>query len=329
MPAATQRLVHFLFPPVAETVEELVVNQVVDVEGHLAHPGRLLIALQQSISPSDVSLVLVGKFLLNPEERDSIIQTLAVDICLEFIVQLGDLASSFEGHGINDLEGLCISIARLVDKEPYLKWSQSRNDVFRLRAEDVAIRAINKIIQGIDQKHSEKIAQLIIEDGHSLSLAAALLRQSYFSDNQRTDKQLVAPVASKARLVEKFAVNVLASATNNMLWATSSPGSVLWILGLAEPSYCRKVFAAIKSNDPTLDSFALEFVKHSFDSHKGQTYALPKEAKQLVAYCPLAQVRKHAMQRVSDPSLENPARAAWRSVVEDKCLYGKDGTEQD
>jgi KAP family P-loop domain len=319
MPAATRRVVHFLFPQVAKADDEFIINRVLDTEGHLAHPNRLMVALQLSVSPSDVSMVHARKYLSHPERREEIVRSLTPENCLEFMEKLGDLAGSLEGQGISDLEGLCMSIARLADTEPYPTRSEHRDGAFAHRSEDVARRAITGI--------GERIAHIVIEDEQSLCLAADLVAGSFLADKDDRESPLTASRTNQAGLLQTFAKNVLGAAKMNRLLSTSNPGFVLWILARSIPDECGKVFAAMKDVDPTLDGFALQFLRHSFDSSNGQAYALPKEIDRLMAYCPLDEFRKHAQLRLSDPSLIYPARAAWRSVVEAKTLYGRDGSE--
>jgi hypothetical protein len=127
--------------------------------------------------------------------------------------------------------------------------------------------------------------------------------------------------------MRKFAENVLAASRKDVLLNVSNPSYILWILSRVDSGACGAVFSAMKTVQPTLDGFAVEILKDSFDSTNGQTYAVPKERDRLEAYCPLEALRKHAQQRIGDPTLMYPARAAWRSVVEEKHLYGVDGTE--
>lgn len=327
MPAATRRVVHFLFPLVAKAEDEFSFNSVVEVEGHIGHPTRLLVALQLSASPYEVSLVLARRYLTQPEERATIGQSLSVENCVDFIEQLGDLARLLEGQSIANLEQLCISMARLVDSEPYLTRSKHREGTFTLSAARVAINAISEIVRAVEPKHSAEVSKLLIEDECGLTLAAQLIAMSYFSKKDDHDNQLIAASDNKPHLIKKFADNVLQAAENNGLMNTSDTGTVLWVLSRAYPVQCKMVFAAMKSADPTLDGFALEFLKHSFDSHKGQTYALPQEIDRLEVFCPIDVFREHAEGRMLDTLISYPAKAAWLSVLQGKTLYGKDGTE--
>ena len=82
----------------------------------------------------------------------------------------------------------------------------------------------------------------------------------------------------------------------------------------------------MKDSDPTLDAFALAILKHSFDSHKGQTYGLHDNRNAINAYCSIDELKRHASERLSDNELTFPARAAWQAVVDEKIYYGVDGS---
>ena len=79
------------------------------------------------------------------------------------------------------------------------------------------------------------------------------------------------------------------------------------------PASCNTVFSAIKEQDPTLDSFVLVFLGHSFDSTKGQAYSLLREIAVLDAYLSVEELCAQADLRLADGQVTYPLRAAWRS----------------
>ncbi len=107
----------------------------------------------------------------------------------------------------------------------------------------------------------------------------------------------------------------------------NNPGFILWTLARSVPTDCPAIYAAVKAVQPSLDNFALEFLRNSWDSTNGQTYSLPRDESLHSVYCPLDDFKAHAASRLEDESLRNPAKAAWRSVVEGRNLYGVDGSE--
>jgi hypothetical protein len=46
----------------------------------------------------------------------------------------------------------------------------------------------------------------------------------------------------------------------------------------------------------------------------------------MLAFCPLDDFKAHAKERLLDPDVEYPVRAAWQSVIDGKVLYGVDGS---
>jgi predicted KAP-like P-loop ATPase len=151
MPVAVRKMVHFLFPLMARVNDEFVFSRrVTDIEGHLAAPARLLVAIQQSVSATDVSLVRARRFLFHSEQREEIALSLTVQNCLEFMVSLGDVVESIQGKGISDLNGLRQSIARLADAAPFPLRSKERSGPFALPVEKVAMRAVDLLVKSID-----------------------------------------------------------------------------------------------------------------------------------------------------------------------------------
>ena len=326
MPSAVRQIVHYLFPQTAKTEGGFALDRIVDIDGHIGDPTRLFVALQLSVSPADVSLVLARKYLFHPEHRNEITQTLTTQNCLEFMESLGDLASSLEGNEIGDLDALCLSIARLADTDPCPTRARDRTGFFSLPIENVAVRAISELVKAVDKRRGPEIAASLIEDEQSLTVAVQLFLGSYLVDNSEREQLLVCSPDDKARLTRRFAKNALVAATKDRLLRTANPGFILWNLTRIDSSTCSKVFKAIKTVNPSLDGFALAFLKNSFDSNKGQIYALPRDKATLEAYCSPEVFCKHARERLADSSITLPVKAAWLAVAEGKPYYGKDGS---
>lgn len=128
-------------------------------------------------------------------------------------------------------------------------------------------------------------------------------------------------------MLTNFSQNVLKACHDDKFFSLANPGFILWTLGRVVPNDCSVVFQALKSNDPMLDKFALEFFRHSYDSTKGQTYSLPDDPGLLDSFCPLDEFMILAAARLTDDTLDYPARAAWKAVVEGKKLYAVDGSD--
>ena len=120
---------------------------------------------------------------------------------------------------------------------------------------------------------------------------------------------------------------MLKAAEEARLFQMNNPGFILWTLARSVPSACPAVYAAAKVRQPSLDNFAVEFLRNSWDASKGQTYSLPRDDSLHSVYLPIDDFKAHAASRLEDETLANPAKAAWRSVVEGKNLYGVDGSE--
>lgn len=325
MPNAVRQMVHRLFPQTANADADFTMDRVRDVEGHIAAPARFLVALQLHISGSDVSLVLARRYLVHADQRDEIARGLTPQNCLEFMACLGDVAESTAASGVGEAEQLCVDIARLADTEPFPTRSKDRSGFFRLSAEDVAVRAIRVVVRAAAPDRASAIAERIVAEPHALAVAMKLFVRSFLVDKDDGDGPRCSTEA-KGRLSSKLAKNVLDAAKSGRLLPTCNPGFLLWNLSRVAKGECPKVFAAMRSVDPSLDVFVLAILSHSFDSTKGQRYSLPTDRSKLEAYCPLDDLKKHAQERLADATLTLPALAAWRSVFEEKSIYGVDGS---
>jgi hypothetical protein len=262
---------------------------------------------------------------MHADQRGEIASSLTQQNCLEFLESLGDVAESTAAAGVHDVERLCLDIARLADTEPLPTRSKDRSGFFRLSAEVVAVRAIRLVVKAAAADRASAVAERIVVAPEALTVAMELFVRSYVVDKDDTDSLRCAP-ESKEKVADRLAKNILEAAKADRLLTTCNPGFLLWRLSGVAPGDCPKVFAAMKSVDPSLDGFALAILSHSFDSTKGQRYSLTDDRSRVEAYCSLKELKRHANKRLADETLKLPALAAWRAVVEEKSLYGVDGS---
>lgn len=326
-PSGVQRVVHYLFPSVAEAEDSYALSTASYADGTIAHPARLAVALQLSVTSGDVSLAAARRYLQEPEQRNGIIGALVQENCYAFLELLEDVTKSLGGEGITDLDDLCMAIAGLPEQPLFVEKAKTGKESISLNAEDHALRAVVALLRSIEPGRMSAIAERIAKDPTTLSCAAEIVTQSYVPQRQRYSEQLIAPDEVRESVLQAFSANVLKAAEEDRLFKMNNPGFILWTLARSAPSICPAVYAAAKTAQPSLDSFAMEFLRNSWDASKGQTYSLPRDEALHSVYCPVEDFKAHAASRLGDGSLKNPAKAAWRSVVEGKNLYGVDGSE--
>lgn len=326
-PSGVQRVIHYLFPAVAEAEDSYTLGTASYVDGTIAHPARLAVALQLSVTSGDVSLAAARRYLQEPEQRHVIIGSLVQENCYAFLELLEDVAKSLGGEGITDLDDLCMAIAGLPEQPLFEERAKTGKESISLNAEDYALRAVMALLRSIEPGRMRAIAERIAKDPTNLSCAAEIVTQSYVPQRQRYPEQLIASDEVRESVLQAFSANVLTAAEEDRLFKKNNPGFILWTLARSVPSACPAVYAAAKAAQPSLDSFAMEFLRNSWDASKGQTYSLPRDEALHSVYVPIEDFKAHAVSRLGDGSLENPAKAAWRSVVEGKNLYGVDGSE--
>ncbi len=326
-PSSVQSVVHYLFPAVAESEDSYALGQASYVDGTIAHPARLAVALQLSVSAGDVSLEAAKRYLQQPNQRQTVIESLTVGNCYEFLELLGILADSLKGAGISDLDDVCMDIVCLPEQTLFVNVAKEHKKSFRLNVEVIALRSAFKLIKSMDTDRMEDLATKISTDSRALSCAAEVVEQSYLSQQGGFRERPTAPIAVRNHVLQVFSLNVLKAAKEDRLFKMSNPSLILWTLARLVPNDCPTVYAAIKDVEPSLDSFALAFLYNSWDSTNGRTYSLPRDESLHSVFCPLVDFKAHAASRLEDDALHNPARAAWRSVVEGKNLYGVDGSE--
>jgi hypothetical protein len=326
-PRGVQRVIHYLFPSVAEAEGSYALSRASYVEGNIAHPAKLAIALQLSMADGDVSIKAARRYLQQPEQRTDVVASLTQENCNEFLDLLGDVAESLHGEGIIDIEELCLSIARLPEQPLFVQRSNGHRKVLSFGAEGVALHTICMLLHATDERRMSAIAERISLDAETLSCAAEIVTRSYLPGREQGFQQISASAEAKAEILRTFASNVLKASESGRLFEMNNPGFTLWTMARVVPSACPEIYKALQAEDHTLDKFALQFLGGRWDSTKGAVYSLPSDETLHSVYCPADEFKLHAAARLADQSLAYPAKAAWRSVVEGKSLYGVDGTE--
>ena len=322
-PEATKKLVHFLFPEVAKRSGQFSAGRANEVEGHIAAPNRAAIALQMSIGVNDVSLVDARNFLTAPSQRSSIVDRLGLEKASEFLEKLGDVAGTISPDATLDLEETCIAISRLADTPPFSILSDGRR-IFPLPVEQTAVRAIEALVQTIDESRAPLIAKAVAQDPRSLSVASQILRNGT-TGRRLSNSILLCTSSDQGPSASVFADNFIKQIRGGRIWTLSTPTYVFWTMGMEARSRCPDAYAALKQNDPTLDRFALEFLKHGQSSSSGQSYLPPEDSSITTAFVSMTEFKSHANERIAS-GVKYPAKAAWRSVIEESPINGRDGS---
>lgn len=90
--------------------------------------------------------------------------------------------------------------------------------------------------------------------------------------------------------------------------------------------HCRSVKEVVCRSQERISRVATQR-RQGIGSHKDQIYGLPDEVERVEHYVPLEVLRRHAKSRVASGRLLSQVLTAWLSVLEEKRLYEKDGSE--
>lgn len=332
-PRALRELIEWLFPKVCIGEDRFGFSAPSFTEGHIGHPDRLLVALQLCMRRDDVSLVSVQQYLTKPEKRAGVIKTLHVDSCVDFLQKLGDMAKGLKNHVPINVADLGLSIAQLVDQPVFSERAHARNSIWERRTSRLAASIIDTIAQECNFPDTEQLAETIIADGQSLSVASEVVLTSFASSRSAGDTKpeyhLLASMEKREQLLKVFSDNVEQAANEGNLFAKSSPDFILWALVLHVPKRCKHILKKIEQHDTKLDRFVEAHLRDGSDSVKGQIYALPEDLQCLTAFAPLDYFKKLASARLSDLTLDYPTRAAWQAIQDERRVYGKDGSIPD
>jgi hypothetical protein len=318
---ALLEMVHWLFPLVPTDEDEGSSGKGTVTEGHLAHPERLLVALQLSMHPNDLSLVQVQQFLTQPARRSSISEGLDEENCTDFLNALNALSKDALPTDVVDLS---IAVARLVDNGAFSRRARNGANIWETRASRNAIDTMQKLTKDESDEALAVLTKKLIADPIALSVAAELAFCSY--GNSDADWRFKAADDSRSDALATLVNNVKASFTDGTFYDKSSAEMILWTLSQLTPSDCAAIFDVSLAFDPTADRFVETYLRAGVDSFKGQIYALPSNSQTLEAFVTLTDLRRRAEQRIQDATMELPTRAAWLAILNGGKFYGRDGS---
>lgn len=329
LPLAVKSLVEHVFPLVVSGDTKSWRERGTFNEGHLAHPERLLVAMQLALHPENVSLVQVSQFIFNPEKRSDIVDGLNEESCFEFLGCLRERFKAANSGVALDVQQLCIEIARLADSKAVSGRIRTRNNVFEMNPIGLCVDTLEEVATALNDFEVEQLAEKLITDAVGLTIAAKLINLSFGSGQDSQKYRVRASVGRQVELTSIFARNVEATIADNTLFLKASPGYVLMTMARFEAARCPAIFQSISINDSSTDSFIETYLRGILDSVKGQQYRLPKDVTELEAFTSLENLKQIATARLLDTNLGYPVKAAWRSVMEGCSIYGIDGTVAD
>jgi len=325
-PDAARRVLRFLFPLVADDGNQYAIHRVSAAEGHIAAPVRLLVALQHSVSPLDVSLVSARRYLVDPDTRATTAAALTADNCMDFLAAIADVVRTTGGQGIGDVPQLCLSIARLIEFEPFALASE--RGFLSSHPARTCEATVAAVLEASSVSDEQAVWSAIVSDPLALSLAVDVVeerRNQALNERKETGGDLAGHAVLND--IDTLADNVLKATQEGRFFRSLQSGYLLWRLAEWIPDRCGEIMLTIWATDPDLDQFVLTFMNHSRDSIKGQTFSLPDDITRLEVFIPLMELREHAQRRLRDVSLNLPLKAAWRAVIDGKKLYAVDGSE--
>ena len=230
---ALLEMVHWLFPLVPTNEDEGSSSKGTVTEGHLAHPERLLVALQLSMHPNDLSLVQVQQFLMQPARRSSISEGLDEENCTDFLNALNALSKDALPTDVVDLS---IAVARLVDNGAFSRRARNGANIWETRASRNAIDTMQKLTKDESDEALAILTKKLIADPIALSVAAELAFFSY--GNSDADWRFKAADDSRSDALATLVNNVKTSFTDGTFYDKSNAEMILWTLSQLAPSDC-------------------------------------------------------------------------------------------
>lgn len=112
----------------------------------------------------------------------------------------------------------------------------------------LAMSAIENLITKSGQD-ADEIVSSISADPASLSMAALVVERGLFKPKE--NHKLVCNPQAQNAAAEAFAKSAISSAEDGSLWSKYDPSRILWTIMRASPGLAKKMFAALKRQDPS------------------------------------------------------------------------------
>lgn len=328
-PDAAMRAVSFLFPAWSAKSRTDGFEKFRDEQGRISHPNRFNVVRQWSASDAEVDLMSSRKFILEPDSRSGLINSLNNENYLDFLETVNGLCLIASAQSDAEKTSLFLAIAQALDQEPFAtftkqaRWSIERPQFF-------VWRVISEMVNKIHKGHGHAVAEAIASDPQSLSMAATLL-DAYWIDHDPSGRNAVMiKDEDRPRLTETFACNVLRAVEDEAFWALAMPGRILNTTTQCLSDLPHQIFSKLQSIEPALDRFAQAVFLAGYSSAGGDYYEM-NEIGHGVTYskfCSIDAMKEMAEIRLADPALDFPARAAWMAVATGKKIFER-GMEAD
>lgn len=328
-PDAAMRAVSFLFPAWSAKSRTDGFEKFRDDQGRISHPKRFNVIRQWGASEAEVDLMSARKFILEPDSRSGLINSLNNENCLDFLEAVNGLSLIVSDKSDAEKTALFLSIAQALDQEPFasftkeVRWSIERPQLF-------AWRVIDEMVNKIHKGHGHAVAEAIASDSKSLSMAATLLDSHWIDHDPSGRNAVMINQADRHRLTEAFACNVLRAVEDEAFWALAMPGKILKTTTQCSSDLPHQIFTKLQSIEPALDRLAQAVFLAGYSSACGDYYEM-NEVSHGVAYskfCSIDALKELAEKRLADPALGFPARAAWMAVATGKKIF-ESGKEAD
>lgn len=321
-PEAVGSAVKFLFPTWTAKTRDHRVKKFRDDQGRISHPNRFRVVTQGGTSTAEVDLLQAQRFILEPESRPGLVAALGNENCHDFLEAVNGLSLIAEKKSDDDKADFFLALAQALDQHPFS--TLTKNERWSVEQTQLVIwRVISEMVKKIHKRQGHEIAKLIIADEKSLSMASTLLDVHLIDHDPNGRYELMINENDRQWLADEFAKNVLIAVGDAQFWELALPGKILKAVTQTVSDLPHQIFCKLTKIDTNLDRFAQAVFLAGRSSAGGEYYELNEDAHR-VKYsklCSIDELKAHAENRLADPLLDFPVRAAWMAVLSGKKIF--------
>lgn len=325
-----RELTHMLFPMIGDRFHgESTESDYHYTRGRVASPDRLLLALTFGLPSGEIPSELISRFLTDKDDREAIIEGLAIDDKTERFVEL--VHRSIRHNQPSHPPHFVLSIAKLSTLPAIARLQEKPRDMFEsgpFRQLWWVTRAVLEQMS-VDDKLSTLVA--LAKNPDYLSLAAHAL--SFCLGQHQASAEKGHTIKDEPWLTEAQLAQVkdcwLTSATKaskqGILLNTGDKTRVLFTLLGVNPGKAKELIKSLLKRDESLDKLAKTIGRTGQDSVKGEYSKVKSEA--LDALGGVDAVRKRVKKRLQSPVEEIALSAIYNSILTGEGYYLIDKTK--
>lgn len=321
-----RELTNALFPLVGDGFRGSTDSDYHYIRGHVASPDRLRLALTYGLPSGEIPTQLIYRFLIDRENRESIIEGLSTDEEAGRFVEL--VVRSIRHSKPDDPHNFVLSIAKLSTLPAMARLEEKPRDVLESGPYRQLWWIVRETLETLPPHNRASILMDLVSEPEFLSLAAYTLKfcigQHQQSEEGKSTDVLWFTQNELTRLKERWVKSAEKLSKQGNLLDSGDNNCVLFLLLAINLQKAKKMIKSLLKDDEFLDKLARTIGRTGQDSIKGQ-YSKVNSAT-LDSLGGVELIRKRVKKRLQSHIEDTALKAMYNSMLTGTGYYLIDNT---